>query len=346
MKKNDIIRILILVFAVLIAALVIGGGIYLFTASKKVKALQITPDFTETELNINGQYSFTVSATPAKASIKKVDCIVDDPTATFEMEKDGKATLITGGSEGTVTVYIEYKDIKSNVLTFQVVDQAAKAAAEAAAAAEAQAAAEAEAASAKKYVQMTGDNVNVRAQNNTDCDILGKAKKGEMFEKVEDVDEWSHIMFNGQDGYIKSEFLTEITEEQFLAGGTAAPAEEEKKEEKKEEEKKEEEKKEEQQPTQEVTPEASTDDAAKAAAEAQAQQELLAQAMAAAATAAPAATGSLPASGPWTYQGVTFTANQVAHFHALWDYTGDAAEMVTHHSAGELQTVCDVDGVH
>ena len=54
----------------------------------------------------------------------------------------------------------------------------------------------------------------------------------------------------------------------------------------------------------------------------------------------------MPDKGAWSYQGVTFTANQVAHFHALWDYTGDAAEMATHHSAAELQKVCEVDGVH
>ncbi|MGN0253215.1 MAG: hypothetical protein ACI4CW_02905, partial [Lachnospiraceae bacterium] len=65
-----------------------------------------------------------------------------------------------------------------------------------------------------------------------------------------------------------------------------------------------------------------------------------------AAAQAQVATGKLPDKGAWSYQGVTFTANQVAHFHSLWDYTGDAAEMVTHHSAAELQTVCEVDGVH
>ena len=71
------------------------------------------------------------------------------------------------------------------------------------------------------------------------------------------------------------------------------------------------------------------------------------EAAAAALAAQPAvATGKLPDKGAWSYQGVTFTANQVAHFHKLWDYTGDAAEMVTHHSAAELQQVCKVDGVN
>ncbi|MDO4187729.1 MAG: hypothetical protein Q4D29_01950, partial [Lachnospiraceae bacterium] len=68
-------------------------------------------------------------------------------------------------------------------------------------------------------------------------------------------------------------------------------------------------------------------------------------AAAAAAAAPPAATGAMPASGPWMYQGTLFSAAEVAHFHALWDYTGDAAEMATHHSAGELRKVSQVDGI-
>ena len=56
------------------------------------------------------------------------------------------------------------------------------------------------------------------------------------------------------------------------------------------------------------------------------------------------ATGRLPESGPWLYGGILFTAEEVAHFHALWDYTGDAAEMASHHSASELLQVCIVDG--
>ena len=74
-------------------------------------------------------------------------------------------------------------------------------------------------------------------------------------------------------------------------------------------------------------------------------EEAAAAAAALAAAAPPVASGALPASGAWSYQGETFSAAEVAHFHALWDYTGDAAEMVTHHSAGELKTVSRVDGI-
>ncbi len=292
-KQNSIIRILILVFAVLIALLVIGGGIYLFSASKQLKSIALQPEFPETSLEVGTQYAFTISTQPSKASIKKAKAVVDDPTCSFEINDDGQAILTTGMSEGTVTVYIECKDIKSQVLTFSIVDSVARAQAEAAAQAEEQkkaeeaaaAAAEAEAAAqaAKKYVKATGDDVNVRSTNSTDGDVLGKVKKGEMFEKVEDVDDWTHIKYKDQDGYIKSEFVTEISEEEFQEGPTA---EEDKKEEKKEEEKKtdtqseEDKKKAEEAKAAEEAAKAAAD-AAKAAEEAAAAQAALAAAAAA-----------------------------------------------------------------
>ena len=248
-KQNSIIRILIIVFAALIAILVIGGGIYLFSASKKLKNISLQPDFSETSLEVGTQYTFTIVTTPSKASIKKATCTVDDPTSSFEISDNGKAVLTTGMNEGNVTVYIECKGIKSQILTYSIVDSVARAQAEAAAQAEAQqkaeeeaaAAAEAEAAATlKKYVKSTGDDGNIRSTNSTDGDVLGKAKKGDMFEKVEDVDDWTHIMYKGQDGYMKTEFLTEISEEEYNEGPTEEPAEEkkdEKKDEKKEEKK-------------------------------------------------------------------------------------------------------------
>ncbi len=247
-KQNSIIRVLILVFAVLIALLVIGGGIYLYSASKQLKSIALQPEFPETSLEVGTQYAFTITTKPSKAGIKKAKAVVDDPTCSFDINEDGQAILTTGMTEGQVTLYVECKDIKSQVLTFSIVDSVARAQAEAAAQAEEQkkaeeaaaAAAEAEAAAAeaKKYVKATGDDVNVRSTNSTDGDVLGKVKKGEMFEKVEDVDDWTHIKYKDQDGYIKSEFVTEISEEEFQEG----PTEEDKKEEKKEEEKKEEKK--------------------------------------------------------------------------------------------------------
>lgn len=304
-KQNSIIRILIFVFAALIALLVIGGGIYLFAASRSLKAISLQPDFAETSLEVGTQYTFSINATPSKASVKKATCVVDDPTSSFELNDDGKAVLTTGMNEGNVTVYVECKGIKSQVLTYSIIDSVARAQAEAAAQAEAQKKAEEEAAAqaeaeaaavAKKYVKATGDNVNVRSTNSTDGDVLGKVKKGEMFEKIEDVEDWTHIMYNGQDGYMKTEFLTEISEEEYNQGPTEETSEtktEEKKEEKKTEEANNNENTENTENTESKTQTKEEAEAkAKADAEKQAAEELQKQqeALAAAATAAAAQT--------------------------------------------------------
>ncbi len=345
-KQNSIIRILILVFAVLIALEVIGGGIYLFSASKKLKEITLQPDFTETSLEVGTQYTFSVNTKPSSASIKNATCVVDDPTSSFELSDDGKAVLTTGMNEGNVTIYVECKDIKSQVLTFSIVDSVARAQAEAAAQAEAQkeaeeaaaaAAAEAEAAAAKKYVKSVGDDVNVRSTNSTDGDILGKAKKGEMFEKVEDVDDWTHILYKGQEGYMKTEFLTEISEEEYNEGATDTTDTEEKKDEKKDE-KKTEENTEASNQTKEDAEKKAAEDAAKAAADAEkaAQEAAAAQAAAAAAQAA----------AGYNLLGVSMNAQEYktvldAVRHATAN--GTDAECVQyhkeHHQAGDIITI-------
>ena len=238
-RQNSTVRILILVFAVLIAIVAIFDVVYYFVKKNQLQSIALTPEFTETSLEVGTQYTFKIVTTPAKASIKKAVAVVDDPTSSFEIRND-QAILTTGMNEGNVTVYIECKDQKSQVLTFAVVDSVARAQAEAAAAAgeekkaeeeAAAAAAEAEAAVAKMYVKCTGDDVNVRSTNSTDGDVLGKAKKGYMFEKVEDVDDWTHIKYKDGDGYMKSEFLVEISEEEYNEGPLEeeTTAEEEKK---------------------------------------------------------------------------------------------------------------------
>ncbi len=340
-RQINIIRVLILVFAVLIALLVIGGGIYLFSASKQLKAIALQPEFPETSLEVGTQYAFTIKTTPSKAGIKKAKAVVDDPTCSFEINEDGQAILTTGMSEGNVTVYIECKDIKSQVLTFSIVDSVARAQAEAAAQAEEQkkaeeaaaAAAQAEAAAQEslKYVKCTADDVNVRSQNSTDGEVLGKAKKGYMFEKIEDVDDWTHIKYKGQDGYIKTEFVTEISEEEYNEG----PFEEE------EEEKEEEKKEEGQTQTKEEAEKKAAEDAAKAAADAEkaAQEAAAAQAeLAAAAAAAQAAAGTPLKLKDGTT--VYLTPDQVNKCIGTWGGSKEnALEMASHHNLGEFEAV-------
>ena len=347
-----------IVFGVLdVAALI--AVIVMASSAGKIKNLQLTADFSEAEIGTNSEYSFTVSATPSKASLKKVKCECDDPDAKFEIKKDGKATLITSGNQGTVTVYVKYKKIESNKLSFNVVDLAAKAQAEAEAAAaaaqaeaeaaaeaqaqEEQALAEAEAAAAKSYVKMNGDNVNVRSENNTDCAILGKAKKGEMFEKVEEVDDWTHIMYNGQDGYIKTEYLTPITEEEYLGGGATETAAENTNENNnnnnnetannnaEEAAKK---------AAEEAAKKAADEQAAAQAAAEQAAQELAAQ-QAAAAAAAAAVPGYTINCADGAH---TFSKTQYDYIKAHWSYTGEWEAFAHKHTKAELIQVCEIEG--
>lgn len=352
-KQNSIIRILIIVFAALIALLVIGGGIYLFSASKKLKAIELSPDFTETSLEVGTQYTFTLKTKPDSASIKKATAVVDDPTSSFEISDSGKAVLTTGMNEGNVTIYVECKGIKSQVLTYSIVDSVARAQAEAAAQAEAQKKAEeeaklaeqaeAEAAAAKKYVKCTGDDVNVRSTNSTDGEVLGKAKKGYMFEKIEEVDDWTHIVYKDKDGYMKTEFLTEISEEEYNEG----PLEDEQSEDdkKKEDEKKKDENKTEEGQTQskEEAEKKAAEDAAKAAADAEkaAQEALQAQAEAAAAAAA---------STTYTLSGVPVTATQYRNLLDMFRFAtpngtdAEAKAEVEIHSGAEIRSIIQDKG--
>lgn len=297
-QQNSIIRILIFVFAALIALTVIVGGIYLFVASRQLKEIQLQPTFSETSLEVGTQYTFKINTKPSKASVKKAKAVVDDPTSSFEINDNGEAVLTTGMTEGNVTVYVECKDVKSQVLTFSIVDSVARAQAEAAAQAEAQKEAEeaeAEAAAAeaempaKMYVKCKGDDVNVRSTNSTDGDVLGKAKKGEMFEKVEDVEDWTHIKYKDQDGYMKTEFLEEVSEEEYQTGGSESESEENT-EEKKEEKKTEGENAEGQ--TDANATQSKEEAEAKAAADKAAQEQAAAAAAAAAAARASSGSGS------------------------------------------------------
>ena len=81
---------------------------------------------------------------------------------------------------------------------------------EAAAEAEAAAQAEAQAANSTK-VKCTSDNVNIRASASTDAESLGKTKTGDEYTRYEKMENgWSKIDYNGQEAYIKSEFLEEV----------------------------------------------------------------------------------------------------------------------------------------
>jgi uncharacterized protein YgiM (DUF1202 family) len=61
-------------------------------------------------------------------------------------------------------------------------------------------------------VKITSDSVNVRESASTSSDILGKARKDETYTELDDLDGWFAISFNGTTGYVKSDYVTEVTE--------------------------------------------------------------------------------------------------------------------------------------
>ena len=329
-KRNTLIMMII---SLVLGVAVIISLVLLILQRTGLETITINPTFADTELDVNMDYIISVNTDPSGANIAKFDYESDSTAVTFEYKDDGIALLHTSG-EGAVTVYVKSGKIESNKLTFNIVDKAAQAAAaaaqaqaeaEAAAAAEAEAAAaaEAEAAAAAqvRYIKCIKDNVNIRSSASTDGDVLGKAKLNDTFEVINDDGSWTEFKYGDKSGFMRNDMIEMLPEGETPS--VTSPQESTQ-----ETEKKEETKKEEQTAEQKAAEEAKKAEALLAAAQAQ------------------VATGKLPDKGAWSYQGVTFTANQVAHFHSLWDYTGDAAEMVTHHSAAELQTVCEVDGVH
>lgn len=364
-KTREMARWMLGIIFVL-AIVIIGTAVFALVGGKGLQSITISPTTADTELDINQDYYINVSTDPAGENISKFKFEVDSTCVTFASVDSSNAILHTLG-EGQVTIFVSKGKVESNRLTFTVVDKAARQAEEEAKKAEEEAKkaeeearlAEEEALKAAeelevKLAEVTGDSVNVRADATTESESLGKASKGDRYTKVEDKDGWTGIEYKGKTGYIRNDFVKVGTEEELGEASTSDKKDDEKKEDeskkedKKENETKKDEKKEETKNTDSDTKKEETknaeDEAAKKAQEDAAKQ--LAEQQAAAAAQAPAASGSLPASGPWTYGGITFSASQVAYFHSLWDYTGDAAEMASHHPAGELQTLCQNSNVN
>lgn len=91
-------------------------------------------------------------------------------------------------------------------------------------AAAAQAAEEAAALAAAnaKTVRAT-DVVNIRSSSSTDSEILGKTSQGQEFTRYEVLENgWSKVDYNGQEAYIKTEYLEEVNQEAGAEGGEVA----------------------------------------------------------------------------------------------------------------------------
>lgn len=334
MKRRNRFRIIVLAAITALLVLIVAVFFIVRAAMTGLDSLALSPDFAEQELDINTDYTFTITADPEKSSLKSLEYVIDNTAATFSASEteDGKAVLHTV-SEGVVTICVKKSDVESNYLTFNIVDQAAKAEAEAqaqaeaeaqaAAEAEALAAAEAEAAANATELVMATDNVRIRTTPSTDAEVLATCKKGDIFTRIgETEDGWSKIDYNGTEAYMKSEYLQVTTEAEIQQAKEQA--------EKEAEEKK---KEAEAAPTEADAAAQATADA-QAAANAAALEAAQAQAAAAAAQAA--------AGVPFTDKNGTktvFTNAEWNYFMSYWDYTERAAEMISHHTCDELRTL-------
>ncbi len=76
----------------------------------------------------------------------------------------------------------------------------------------------------QRYIEVISDDVRVRSSASTETsdNILGKVKKGNKYVKTGDEDDWSKLDFNGQEGFIKSEFVKEISKEEYVSKSETA----------------------------------------------------------------------------------------------------------------------------
>ncbi len=344
-RQLQMLGILIALFLIVVGVIVLAAvGIKKLVSGKKLESITLAPNFTETELDVNLDYTFSISAVPEDAKIKDLEFISDNSNVTFDAGSEEGTAVMHTISDGVVTVCVKAGDIESNYLSFNVVDsvaqQAAKEAelaAQEAAAAEAEAQAAAAAESQAKKVQCyvkTIDKVRIRKSPSTDSNdnIITTCEIGEVYLRLEEVDDWSRIVYDDGEAYIKSEFVEVLSDEE------AAQAQEDQKNKDVEDALKKAEEQSAQATANDPVAAAAAqeakaaEDAAKAAADAEAAAQLAAQAAAAQAAAAGTAIHCK--------DGTCYvTAAQLQKIHATWDFAGDAIEMAGHHSIGELEAV-------
>ena len=66
-------------------------------------------------------------------------------------------------------------------------------------------------ASAAEYEEETvyaTENVNIRTEPNTDCDIITVLQKGSSITRIDEADGWSKVIYDGEERYITSEYLS------------------------------------------------------------------------------------------------------------------------------------------
>lgn len=97
-----------------IAALAVIGAL---TPDKKVESIEISIPNYQQEYDINTEIPVDISILPDGANTDSLEYIATPDSITFS-----DSTLNTGGSEGTYDIYVVSDNIKSNVLSINVVD--------------------------------------------------------------------------------------------------------------------------------------------------------------------------------------------------------------------------------
>ena len=218
---NKKILAIIIPTVLVVVGIIITLCVTLFL-TKKIKKLDIFPDFTEMEVNTSMEYSFTVTCEPKEADLKGINVVSSNPDVIVKLVEN-KIYIKTGEKTGTESLYVESSKCRSNVVSYTITAPAEEAVAENNTT-KTQALVDLDkidddnseeiidsVTKEVKYVKVNADSVNVRSQSNTDCDVIGKAKKNEVFTLVGEEADWSIIEYNGQNGYIKTEYL-EITD--------------------------------------------------------------------------------------------------------------------------------------
>ena len=218
---NKKILAIIIPTVLVVVGIIITLCVTLFL-TKKIKKLDISPDFTEMELNTSMEYSFTVTCEPKEADLKGINVVSSNPDVIVKLVEN-KIYIKTGEKTGTESLYVENSKCRSNVVSYTITAPAEETVAENNTT-KTQALVDLDkidddnseeiidsVTKEVKYVKVNADSVNVRSQSNTDCDVIGKTKKNEVFTLVGEEADWSIIEYNGQNGYIKTEYL-EITD--------------------------------------------------------------------------------------------------------------------------------------
>ncbi len=214
-RKRRTTRILVTVIAVLVLVIVLVCIILLYRNMKKLKAVSIVPNFSEEELEPDTDYSFTVKTQPFNADIKSLEYIVSDSSSQFTASEEPHKAILHTGNAGSITIYVQLGKIESEKMSFMVVDHSVQEVvtdnfddiekpSEVPADTEVTEEPEKE---TVKIVTVTGDNVRMRAEPNTDCDIVKTCNKGETYTFIEVTGDWTGVDNDGKESYIKSEFV-------------------------------------------------------------------------------------------------------------------------------------------